>query len=48
MDVITKAKCNRCKGEWYPKTPEPPKRCPRCGSPYWNKPRIRLQNNKEK
>lgn len=47
MNIIIKVKCNRCQSEWYPRTTDEPKRCPRCGSPYWNKPRIRLQKIKE-
>lgn len=40
--------CNRCKHEWYPRTPREPKVCPKCSSHYWNKERIHLhkvQNN---
>jgi Zn finger protein HypA/HybF involved in hydrogenase expression len=35
-------KCERCFHEWVPRanTPaNPPKTCPKCGSPYWNVPR---------
>jgi Zn finger protein HypA/HybF involved in hydrogenase expression len=32
------AKCLRCKHLWIRRTPKP-KRCPKCKSPYWNKPR---------
>ena len=27
--------CLRCGHKWYPRTPKQPKRCPGCGSPYW-------------
>lgn len=34
--------CNRCKHQWIPKqkgSPKVPAVCPKCKSPYWNKPR---------
>ena len=31
--------CNRCDWTWEP-TAQNPKKCPKCGSPYWNKPRV--------
>ena len=31
--------CLRCGHKWYPKLERIPVRCPKCGSPYWNKPR---------
>lgn len=31
-------KCQRCGNTWIPRT-ENPKNCPKCHSPYWNKPR---------
>ena len=33
-------KCNRCNYEWKGKL-ENPKTCPKCNSPYWNKPRTK-------
>lgn len=39
--VITVLKCSRCDGEWVPRRPEVPRRCPKCGSPYWDRPRRR-------
>jgi len=39
--AIMRAVCNRCGYDWYPKTPDAPKRCPKCESPYWNRPRVR-------
>lgn len=33
--------CNRCKHEWATRNIKDPKYCPKCKSPYWNKPRIR-------
>jgi len=34
-------KCLRCGGEWIPRRPQKPKHCPKCNSPYWDKPRQR-------
>lgn len=35
---LPKFKCLRCGYEWIPRTPKP-QRCPKCNSPYWNKPK---------
>jgi hypothetical protein len=32
-------KCKRCKHEWVGRLTRPPKVCPGCNSPYWNKPK---------
>jgi len=29
--------CMRCEHKWIPRSPELPKVCPKCNSPYWNK-----------
>jgi rubrerythrin len=31
--------CERCGHQWIPKGNEEPRVCPKCKSPYWNKPR---------
>lgn len=31
-------KCERCKHKWITRSNEVPIVCPRCKSPYWNKP----------
>jgi predicted Zn-ribbon and HTH transcriptional regulator len=32
--------CERCGGEWVPRDIEkPPRVCPKCKSPYWDRPR---------
>jgi hypothetical protein len=31
--------CTRCHHKWLPRNSQPPKFCPGCNSPYWNKPR---------
>lgn len=36
--VLTKLGCTRCEHEWFPRTTESPKVCPKCNSPYWDKP----------
>ena len=37
---VTGWKCGRCGHEWIPQITTEPKRCPKCKSPYWNKPRV--------
>jgi hypothetical protein len=33
-------RCERCEYEWVPRDPESePKTCPKCRSPYWDRPR---------
>lgn len=32
---LQELKCNRCTYEWLPRIRVTPKKCPRCGSPYW-------------
>ena len=34
------AKCGRCGHEWLRRIASPV-HCPKCKSPYWNKPRVR-------
>lgn len=31
--------CLRCPHKWQPRTPKKPRVCPKCKSPYWDKPR---------
>jgi hypothetical protein len=38
-------RCDRCEYEWLPRDREPdadPATCPKCKSPYWNRPRGRM------
>ena len=42
---VTAYKCNRCGHQWIPREKKKPTICPKCKSPYWNKPR---KNNKER
>jgi len=36
---IPKRKCERCGHKWLLKKPTEPRVCPKCKSPYWDKPR---------
>jgi len=36
---LTMLKCLRCGHEWHPRNTKPPKFCPNCNSPYWDKER---------
>lgn len=43
-------KCERCLHTWPPRANEPkslPVTCPKCGSPYWNTPRINKKKSKK-
>jgi hypothetical protein len=31
--------CKRCRHCWHPRTNETPVKCPKCGSPYWDRER---------
>ncbi len=33
-------KCLRCNHEWIPRSEQKPTVCPKCNSPYWDKPRT--------
>jgi DNA-directed RNA polymerase subunit RPC12/RpoP len=38
--TIEAFKCLRCEHIWVPRDPtKPPIQCPRCRSPFWNRPR---------
>jgi len=41
---VYECKCERCEHEWITRTEELPIVCPKCKSPYWDKP---LNNKKE-
>ena len=36
-------RCERCEHEWVPREEQPPRVCPRCKSPYWDRPRQKKQ-----
>lgn len=39
--------CKRCNHKWIPRTTQLPTTCPKCKSPYWNKPRKKKVKNNE-
>lgn len=40
--------CLRCGHSWIRRKVTPPKNCPKCISPYWNKPRQRAKKSDKK
>lgn len=38
--------CERCGHKWVPREEETPRVCPRCKSPYWDRPRRDLRLSK--
>lgn len=41
-------RCERCEHEWIPRNKEDePAVCPKCKSPYWNKPRKKKIKKKD-
>lgn len=40
---LTKLFCFRCGHKWHPRSEEYPKVCPKCKSPYWDRPRRKKQ-----
>ena len=40
--------CNRCGHSWYSRTPNEPKVCPKCKSPYWNKKRVKNESKSDR
>ncbi|PJE81681.1 hypothetical protein COU58_01180 [Candidatus Pacearchaeota archaeon CG10_big_fil_rev_8_21_14_0_10_32_42] len=41
-------RCHRCEHKWIPRDKEPPQICPKCKSPYWQKPKTRFTKNDKK
>jgi predicted Zn-ribbon and HTH transcriptional regulator len=40
-------RCERCEHEWIPRNEnDRPTVCPKCKSPYWDKPRNKITENK--
>ena len=37
--TVLKCKCERCSHSWITRSEEMPKVCPKCKSPYWDRPR---------
>ena len=48
MPDMFQYKCLRCSHLWYPRTPEKPKVCPGCNSPYWETKSKRVKKGDEK
>ena len=41
-------RCERCEHEWVPRDPDNPARvCPKCKSPYWDRPRKKAASKKK-
>ena len=49
---MKKLKCERCGWEWFQKFDRKPQTCPKCRSPYWEKPLTEywknIRNEKDK
>ena len=41
-------KCLRCGASWTPRSPQPPVKCPRCTSPYWDRAVTRVTRKETK
>lgn len=40
MEITLKGwECERCSHQWVPRDEDHPRVCPKCKSPYWDKPR---------
>jgi NADH pyrophosphatase NudC (nudix superfamily) len=37
--------CERCGHKWVPREDETPRVCPKCKSPYWDRPRRIIERN---
>lgn len=46
--MITIHKCLRCGHEWPSRLERLPEVCPKCNSPYWNKPKVKQSGPKMK
>jgi predicted Zn-ribbon and HTH transcriptional regulator len=44
--AVPQLSCERCGHKWYPRKAVYPKRCARCRTPYWNKPRVNRTRRK--
>jgi len=45
---ISAVKCLRCGYEWVPRHLNKPRICPKCGSHYWDEPKIKIKQSKLK
>jgi len=46
--LILGNKCYRCGHKWVQREEERPAVCPRCKSPYWDKPKTKFTKNDKK
>lgn len=46
--LIRGNKCYRCNHKWIPREEEKPSVCPKCKSPYWDKPKTRFLKGDKK
>ena len=46
--LIIGNKCFRCEHKWIPREEERPAVCPRCKSPYWDKPKTKFNKDEKK
>jgi hypothetical protein len=37
--TLPERECKRCGAKWTPRKNKPPVQCPKCKSPYWNRPK---------
>ena len=44
--TVTFYVCERCGHEWFPRIDAEPRVCPKCKSPYWDRPRQERKNTK--
>jgi len=43
--ILRGYECARCGHKWVPRDDDKPKVCPKCKSPYWDKPRSHPRKN---
>jgi predicted Zn-ribbon and HTH transcriptional regulator len=46
--LICGNKCYRCGHEWTQREEEKPRICPKCKSPYWDKPKTKFNKDEKK
>lgn len=44
--TIAAYRCERCGHVWAPRTSRRPIICPKCKSPYWDRPRLKQEDSK--
>ena len=44
--IIAGFRCERCEHTWVPRTNRRPTICPKCKTPYWDKPKLRAAQPK--